>query len=321
MNNMEIDAQILTQAADTLRGWALDEELKAKVLGNPQQASLVSRAARRYTAGETIQDALSLLYANTKRGHRGSIECVGESVRETDVAERETQEFIELARSIGDSGPSATLSFDLSHVGLLVSAGLGLTNAARIAQAARDAGTSVMISAEGSDRTDLVLDVYDRLAADFPETGITLQARLHRTTDDLARAMKNPGPIRVVKGAFLESETVAHARNSAPMTQAYLAMAGTLVRAGHRVNLATHDAAMVLALKNDLGADLHGEHVEFEMLQGLGTQLLDSLQAEGYATREYIVYGPQWWLYVLNRIAEHPDRVILALADLGHSNN
>ena len=318
---MEINAQILAQAADTLRSWALDEELKAKVLANPQQADLASRIAQRYTAGETIENAIALLQANTQRGHLGSIECVGESVREAAVAEHETQEFIELARSIGESGQSATLSLDLSHVGLLVSPALGLRNATAIAQAARDVGTSVMISAEGSARTDHVLDVYERLAADFPETGITVQARLHRTTQDLARVMKNPGPIRVVKGAFLESESVAHPRNSPAMTQAYLAMAGTLVRHGHRVNLATHDGELVQALKADLGAELFGEHIEFEMLQGLGTELLDSLQADGYATREYIVYGPQWWLYVLNRIAEHPNRVILALADLGSSSN
>lgn len=316
---MDIDARTLAQAADTLRSWALDEELKAKVLANPEQSVLAGRVARRYIAGETIADALALLHTNSERGHLGSIECVGESVREGKVAESETLEFISLARGIGGSGESATLSFDLSHVGLLVSPETGLHNATRIAQAARDAGTSMMISAEGSPRTDLVLDIYQQLAADFPETGITLQARLHRTPEDLVRVMKNPGPIRVVKGAFLETDQVAHARDSAPMTQAYLDMARTLVRGGHRVNLATHDALMVDALKADLGTELKGAHVEFEMLQGLGTDLLDSLQAEGYATREYIVYGPQWWLYVLNRIAEHPQRIILALADLGTS--
>lgn len=314
---MDIDAHTLAEAANTLRRWALDEELKAKVLANPEQAVLAGTVARRYIAGETIDDALALLRANTERGHRGSIECVGESVREADVAVHETQEFIALAQGIGESGEPATVSFDLSHVGLLVAPELGLANAASIAEAARAAGSSLMISAEGSPRTDLVLDIYEKLSADFPETGITLQARLHRTPQDLARVMQRPGPIRVVKGAFLESETVAHTRDSAAMTQAYVDMARTLVRGGHRVNLATHDSVMVEGLKAELGTELKGEHVEFEMLQGLGTELLDSLQADGYATREYIVYGPEWWLYVLNRIAEHPTRIIAALADLG----
>ena len=61
---------------------------------------------------------------------------------------------------------------------------------------------------------------------------------------------------------------------------------------------------------------MKGGTVEFEMLLGLGTQLMDRLGAEGYATREYIVFGGEWWLYVLNRMAEHPERALAALADL-----
>ena len=123
----------------------------------------------------------------------------------------------------------------------------------------------------------------------------------------------------MVKGAFLEFSTVAHPRDSTELTDAYLTMAQKLVTAGHRVNLATHDFSMVESLKSRLGQKLKGAHVEFEMLQGLGTELLDSLSREGYATREYVLFGSEWWLYVLNRMAEHPERVITALADLNDS--
>lgn len=237
-------------------------------------------------------------------------------MRVASVAEREAEEFVNLARRIGDVTEDSTISFDLSHVGSVVSPELGLRNALTIASAAREAGTSIMISAEGSDRTDLVLDLYERVADTFPETGITLQARLHRTPSDLDRVIGRPGPIRVVKGAFLESESVAHPRDSEAMTAAYVETVTRLVSGGHRVNLATHDPVLVTRLRDELGDALRGEHVEFEMLQGLGTELLDSLHRHGFATREYIVYGPQWWLYVLNRIAEHPERVIQALADI-----
>ena len=54
------------------------------------------------------------------------------------------------------------------------------------------------------------------------------------------------------------------------------------------------------------------------MLMGLGTDLLDRLDGEGYRTREYVIFGGEWWLYVLNRIAEQPERVLAALADMNH---
>lgn len=314
---MELSDETMARAADTLRAWALDEGLKARVLANPAGARLAGRLAKRYIAGEDAGAALELLEANTTRGHLGSIELVGESVRQADVADEQTEEFIELARRIGASSAASTISFDLSHVGSVISPELGLRNGLAIAEAARAAGTSIMISAEGSDRTELVLSISEQIADAYPETGITLQARLHRTPADLDRLIGRPGPIRLVKGAFLEPEAVAYPRDSAPMTAAYLDLATKLVRSGHRVNLATHDAALVARLQDALGDELREERVEFEMLQGLGTELLDAMQREGFRTREYIVYGPEWWLYVLNRIAEHPERVLEAIAELG----
>ncbi|MHA7269101.1 proline dehydrogenase family protein [Arthrobacter sp. HLT1-20] len=316
---MNTDLRAAPLAADTLRSWAMDEELKKTVLANPVLAHAAGRIARRYTAGESATDALALIEANAARGHRTSIECVGESVRSADVANAEASAFQSLASELKQRGQYATVSLDLSHIGSLVSPELGRSNALAIAAAARDAGSYMMISAEGSERTDLVLDLYDEIAAQFPETGITIQARLHRSPADLERVMARPGPIRLVKGAFLENQRVAHPRDSAPLTDSYLRMAQRLVAAGHRVNLATHDADLVASLKSLLGQQLHGEHVEFEMLQGLGTALLDSLHGEGYTTREYVVFGPEWWLYVLNRIAEHPERVVTALADLNQT--
>ena len=150
-----------------------------------------------------------------------------------------------------------------------------------------------MISAEGSERTDLVLDLYEKISDTYPETGITIQARLHRSPADLTRVMQRPGPVRLVKGAFLENSTTALPRDSAELTDSYLALAEKLVRSGQRVNLATHDADMVGLLKSRFGGELRGAHVEFEMLQGLGTALLNSLAEEAYATREYVLFGPE----------------------------
>ena len=74
--------------------------------------------------------------------------------------------------------------------------------------------------------------------------------------------------------------------------------------------------ALLALLTAQFGAQLRGPNVEFEMLRGLAPELLDSLHNQGYRTREYAIFGGEWWLYVLNRIAEQPERAITALADL-----
>ncbi len=176
----------------------------------------------------------------------------------------------------------------------------------------------MMISAEGSDRTDLVLHLYELLAAEYPHVGITLQARLHRTPDDLERVLALPGTVRLVKGAFLETDATAWRHGSPELTAAYLALARRLVAVGHPVSLATYDEALVDALIAEHGDALREPGAEFEMLVGLGTSLLDRLRGEGYLAREYVIFGGEWWLYVLNRIAEQPERVLTALADMNH---
>ncbi|WP_336920824.1 proline dehydrogenase family protein [Aquipuribacter sp. SD81] len=303
------------RSADTLRGWALDEDLKSRVLSEPTWAAMAGRVARRYTAGDDVASALDAARAVAARGHRVSVEYVGESVRDAAVARAEAAVFVDLATALKAARVASTVSFDLSHIGLLVDPDLAADHVQQIATAAAP-GTVLMISAEGSDRTDAVLDLYDSLADAGLPVGVTLQARLHRTPDDLPRVLAHPGPVRLVKGAFLEDDSTAHRRGTPALTDAYLSLAGSIMEADHALAVATHDPELLTALDAAHGERLRSGNVEVEMLMGLGTDLLDQLLAIGYHTREYVVFGPHWWLYVLNRIAEDPARVITALADL-----
>ncbi len=305
-----------TRAAETLRAWALDEKAKAYVMSNPVLAENARRVAARYVAGEDIAAAERAVTRAMARGHQGSIEFAGESVRDSAEAVAATETFITAAQRIGEAALPSTVSGDLSHIGLLVSPDLVRANALAIAQACEAAGTIFIVSAEGSDRTGAVLDVFEWLSARTSSVGITLQARLHRSLEDVDRLLSLPGRIRLVKGAFLEPRSVALPRDSTELGARYRALAARIADARHSVTLATHDESLVRA---SLSLVPNAADVEVEMLMGLGDDLLDRLRAEGYATREYCIFGDEWWLYVLNRIAEDPVRVFDAITDLGRS--
>jgi proline dehydrogenase len=220
---------------------------------------------------------------------------------------------LELITALRAARIASTVSFDLSHVGLLVDPGLAAENVRAMAKALAPLGTSLMISAEGSDRTDLVLDTYDKLSAEGLPVGITVQARLHRSAADLERVLERPGVIRLVKGAFLEPADTAFPRGSGELRETYLRLAGRILETGHPLSIATHDATLIEDLISEHPDLVSRPEVEFEMLLGLGTSTLDRLHKDGYTTREYSIFGDQWWLYVLNRIAEAPERVFTAL--------
>ena len=302
-------------AADALRQWALDEELKERVMSSPPLAALASKIARRYTAGESIDDALAATRRSAVRGHRASVEYVGESVRDADIAVAETDIIVELSHRLSETGVPTTVSLDLSHIGSVVDPQLGLDNARRILDALAPHGATMMISAEGSDRTDTTLEMYESLSETHSGVGITIQARLHRTRTDLARVLDCPGPIRLVKGAFHETSDHALTREDDALHSAYRHFADEIIAAGHELSIATHDQTLIDAILAD--STLSGSSsVEFEMLLGLGTIALDELAAKNYRTREYSVFGTEWWLYVLNRLAEDPERLFAALVDV-----
>lgn len=143
-------------AADTLRAWALDEPLKARVMADPGLAQAAAAVSRRYVAGSRLENVLTVATDRASRGHAISVELVGESVRDERVARSETDQILKLVDALGTAGLDSTISFDLSHVGAVVSRELGLSNAAEIVRAAETFDLRVMFSAEGfrPDRPD-----------------------------------------------------------------------------------------------------------------------------------------------------------------------
>jgi proline dehydrogenase len=310
---------LVDQAATTLRALALDETAKEKFCNDPLLRPYMHKVSQRYVAGQTVADALQRIEHIIAQGHAASAEYMGESVRDEAFALAETEVFMQLTQAIGQRNLNCSISFDLSHVGSMIDLELGYRNARRIALAAAEINREVMISMEGADRADDIYAVYTRLHREdgLHNVGITVPAKRHRTDRDLPALMKLPGRIRLVKGAFLESEEIAYHRNSPELAAAYRRHARELLLSGHKCSIATHDRA----IQADLSALILQERIdprwfEFESLIGLGTEQIADLQARGFPTREYAVFGEEHFLYVLNRIAEEPVRVYQAVIDV-----
>jgi proline dehydrogenase len=305
------------RAADALRRMARDENLKALAEKDPLFAPLLQRAAERYTGGSTLEACLGAIEKVNAQGHAATADYMGESTREAALASAETEHFLDLVKAITARRLRCSVSLDLSHVGLAIDPALALSNAARIATVTRDAGLEMMVSMEGSERTDAVFQVHGQLCQRFDHVGITVQARLKRTPADVAVLLERPGRIRLVKGAYDEPEATAHPRISDGTTQAYRLLTQTLLSSGHRCSIGTHDRQQLNWAHEFIQTHTFDPNAfEFEVLYGLGPAQNDQMRALGHATRQYIVYGSEWFLYVCHRIAEHPPRLFDALADI-----
>ncbi|PKW00389.1 L-proline dehydrogenase [Streptomyces sp. 1222.5] len=308
----QTSSRALTEAAARgLRSLAADDRCReAFTAPGSLLQNLLSPAAHRYVLAAGREEFLDHLATLRAKGYLITVEFVGEENSDPGQIEQVVQEYLAL---LGHEPVPEQLGFDLSNVGLAVSRDLALRNTARIVEAAADRGCTVVLSMERSPTVDTVLGVYRELAERYDNIGITLQAHLHRTEQDLA-AVAAPGrKVRLVKGAFQEAAEVAVRRGPA-LDERYLRFAEELVGRGVRLSLATQDPAVLAAAKH---SGLLDRVAEIEMLHGVQPHLLRSYREAGHACRIYATYGENWWLHLLHRLAEHPPMVLTALADLG----
>jgi len=231
------------------------------------------------------------------------------------MAVEATQEFFRVVDAIENRGLDSSISLDLSHIGLAVDPELAFEHASGLARRAADARIEMMISMEGSERTEDVLRTYRRLSERFENVGITLQAYLYRTPEDFEDALKRPGKIRLVKGAFEESKDMAMPRGE-ELDAAYRSFMERLLESGHVESISTHDAfILVHAYQFTERNGLATGEAEFEMLYGAEPERLQTMHELGYKTRVYLPYGTEWYLYVCHRLAEYPPNIYRAIAD------
>lgn len=225
-----------------------------------------------------------------------AVDCFGEQVSQHDEAVDAAAAYDGLAAGLAQIDGTADAAVDLSHIGLDVDPALCLAHLERIA-GSLPPGRRVQIGAEDAPRTDRVLAVATDAARAGLPIEVTLQANLRRTSRDWPGLADLGVPIRLVKGAYVESAADAVPYGE-PTDRAFLALSRSLHEAGAAFSLATHDAALREAALAEYGPR------RVEMLLGVRPHDATELVGCGVATRIYVPYGQRWLRYLLRRLAE-----------------
>jgi proline dehydrogenase len=280
-----------------------------------QEGGLARRVALRFVAGEKLDDALRAARDLNTRGIAAMLDHLGENVATPEQASAAADAYVLALKRIQEDGlTDANISIKLTQLGLDLSPDVCLENAARVLEAA--GSTLVMVDMEGSAYTESTLTSYRALRKRYPNVGVCIQAYLYRSADDVGRLAREGATVRVCKGAYLEPPSIAFPRRS-DVDRSFARLAATLLSAGCRVHLATHDARLVDGARRFV--ELRGippEQFEFHMLYGIRRDLQETLRAGGYSVRTYIPYGDQWYPYLTRRLAERPANIWFFVANL-----
>ena len=276
------------------------------------------RLTTRFVAGETIEEAVEAIRAINAAGATASFDHLNESVASVEETEAEVREYREVLARITETGIDSNVSIKLTQFGLEIDPELAYRNARAVVADAAGRGNFVRVDMEQSSVTQVTLDIFKRLRAEFDlnTVGIVLQSYLRRTYRDAEELLKIPARIRICKGAYNEPQEVAFP-DKRDVDDNYVRVMKLLLSSGVYHGIATHDERMIDATVDYAAREGIGKGAfEFQMLYGVRRDLQVQLARDGYRMRVYVPYGRHWYPYFMRRLAERPANVWFVMKNI-----
>jgi proline dehydrogenase len=272
---------------------------------------LFRKLTTRFIAGETTDQAVDAIREINAHGCTASFDHLNESVGSAAETEAEVAEYLKVLARIDETGIDSNVSIKLTQFGLEIDPELAYRNARRIVEEAVRRGNFVRIDMESSKVTQVTLDIFRRLRAEFGlnDVGIVIQSYLRRTMDDAQELLKIPARIRLCKGAYDEPPEVAFP-DKKDVDDNYIKVMQLLLSSGVYHGIATHDPKMIEAtIAHAAREGIAKDAFEFQMLYGIRRDLQEKLARDGYRMRVYVPYGKHWYPYFMRRLAERPANI------------
>lgn len=328
---------------DSLTSWfgGLIRKSGEPVIRNALRAGMKFLGGQ-FVMGETVPDAIKNARAEEKKGYQMSYDILGEGARTEAQAQGYIAAYLKAIGEIaaGRSGdlfekPGISVKLSALHPRYYASQRDRvftelLPRVKSIVRAAKQAQIAVSFDAEEAYRLDLSLELYRALLTDdefrdFDGIGWVMQAYQKRAIYvaealcELAQQLKRRIPVRLVKGAYWDSEIKYAQMMGLPgypvftrkiyTDVSYLACAQQLLSATDYIypQFATHNAltaSTIIELAQSRG--LSADRFEFQRLHGMGETLHDQLIGP-YRCRIYAPVGEHKDLlaYLIRRLLEN----------------
>ncbi len=273
--------------------------------------------AARFVAGESLDECVDALRKLNDAGLHANTTLLGEAIPDAEGAAAVTDEYERILERLVSEGLNANVALKLTHLGLTFDDEVAYTNVERVVAKAGELGTFVRIDMEQSEYVEVTLRIYERLRdAGHDAVGTVLQSYLYRTPGDLERLLPRRPNLRIVKGAYLEPESVAYPEKR-DVDRAYLELVQQGLREGAYIAVATHDETIIREVQAFASREgIPRDRFEFQMLYGVRPALQQSIAAQGFKVLVAAPFGPDWYPYLMRRLAERPANLGFFLKNL-----
>ena len=278
--------------------------------------ALSRRVARRFVAGERLDDAIEAGREVNRAKRSASLDLLGENVSDEAGARRAAEDYLAIFDRIAREKLDANVSLKLTQLGLDLGEPLCQELLEGIVAHAAELGNFVRIDMEGSAYTQRTVGITRRVRAKYSNVGTVMQAYLYRAEQDVKDLVSVGCRMRLCKGAYKEPPDTAFPKKR-DVDANYVKLMKLLLSSGIYHGIATHDPAMIHATKKFVRErNIGREQFEFQMLYGIRTDLQEQLVREGFRLRVYIPYGTDWFPYFMRRLAERPANLVFFLRNV-----
>jgi len=281
-----------------------------KAVVNLMPTSLVRVFAAPYVAGKGLESGLKAaqtLWENDKL--YSTIDLLGEAIYEHDEVEETVSLYLDMVENLKDT-THASISIKPTQLGIFESEEYCLNNIRRVCQKADPMGIHVTVDMEDHPYTDITLDFFHQLRAEFENVGTVLQSRLFRTREDVMKLPDKCCKIRMCIGIYNEPADIAMQKKP-EMKEEMFRLVQLLLERGHYPEVATHDEALLrrcMAFFDEQGVSK--DKYEYQMLMGVPRKRIQAEIVErGEVCRLYVPFAEQWKhavAYCKRRLASNP---------------
>ena len=268
--------------------------------------------SKSYISGETIEDAIRVSKELNAKKIKVTIDILSDFIETLEEAEANKKDSLELIDVIIENKIDGNVSIKPTSFGLLIDKDVCYNHIREIVAKAASLNQFIRIDMEDSLCTDMELEQYKKLKAEFPNTvGLVLQSYLKRTLKDIENLLDThesttPLNFRLCKGIYVEPAEIAYKKYK-EINAHYLEDLEFMFKNKMYVGIATHDKELIVGAYDLIKKyDVPNNMYEFQMLYGVTPNLRDHVVANGHTMRVYVPFGKQWFGYSTRRLRENP---------------
>lgn len=255
--------------------------------------------AKRFIAGDSLKSARPEILRLIRNGYQVSIDYIGENSKTYTEARKAYKQYCNIIRDF--SHHRIDISIKPSQVGLNIHPQLSFVILHNLAKRAAKVGHTIRLDMEDSSTTELTRNLAISINKKHGNCGVAIQANLYRTEKDLEILVKQGVSVRLVKGAYKETEDIAYQKNAEIYSSFFAHAAYLYSEKSNKPAIATHDEKLL----NDIEELIPSPpDYEYEFLYGIRRDLQRKYKKEGREVRVYVPFGTDWLPYTVRRLKE-----------------